>query len=313
MRHLVLMLILASGSAAANVASQSHRSQVAGIDLITYHTEVKDVVVILGSLPAGDAMAEPGNIAVPTLTGMMLDRGTKTLDKYAIAEQLDNVGAEIAFSTRARRQLIAEIIAQFEAFAATGLALDHCNAHKHFHLHPTIGRIMAFIGQRFGVRAVRVPAEPLSVLREVEPSTTRAPSLLTAPLAGLLKRQLRAAGLDYPDRVFGLRWSGAMTQARLAGLLRQLPEGLTEIYLHPATGAYAGSAPGYRYRDEMEALTAPDIVKAGRGGTVRLGGFVDFVGPAAAGSPAARSPAATSPATGGSHPPLRSEANQQSL
>jgi zinc protease len=66
--------------------------------LITYRTEVKDVVVILGSLPAGDAMAEPGNIAIPTLTGMMLDRGTKALDKFAIAEQLDNVGAEIAFS-----------------------------------------------------------------------------------------------------------------------------------------------------------------------------------------------------------------------
>jgi zinc protease len=43
-------------------------------------------------------MAEPGNIAIPTLTGMMLDRGTKKLDKFAIAEQLDNVGAEIAFS-----------------------------------------------------------------------------------------------------------------------------------------------------------------------------------------------------------------------
>src|ERR1700722_2990709 len=99
MRQLTLMaLILASGGAAANVASQSHRSQVAGIDLITYRTDVKDVVVILGALPAGDAMAEPGNIAIPTLTGMMLDRGTKTLDKFAIAEQLDNVGAEIAFS-----------------------------------------------------------------------------------------------------------------------------------------------------------------------------------------------------------------------
>jgi hypothetical protein len=43
-------------------------------------------------------MAEPGNIAIPTLSGMMLDRGTKTLDKFAIAEQLDNVGAEIAFT-----------------------------------------------------------------------------------------------------------------------------------------------------------------------------------------------------------------------
>ncbi len=99
MRHyLGTALLLASAAAAANVAEQSHRTQVAGIDLITYRTDVKDVVVVLGSLPAGDAMAEPGNIAIPTLTGMMLDRGTKMLDKFAIAEQLDNVGAEIAFS-----------------------------------------------------------------------------------------------------------------------------------------------------------------------------------------------------------------------
>lgn len=99
MRHYILtVLFFVSGAAAANVAQQSHRSQVAGIDLITYHTDVKQVVVILGSLPAGDAMVESGNIAIPTLTGMMLDRGTKSLDKFAIAEQLDNVGAEIAFT-----------------------------------------------------------------------------------------------------------------------------------------------------------------------------------------------------------------------
>ncbi len=60
----------------------------AGIDLVTYHTNVKDVVVILGVLPAGDAMAESGNIAIPTLSGMMLDRGTKTLDKFAIAREI---------------------------------------------------------------------------------------------------------------------------------------------------------------------------------------------------------------------------------
>jgi zinc protease len=97
-QYLLTALLLASGAAAANDADQSHRSQVGGVDLVTYHTDVKDVVVILGSLPAGDAMAEPGNIAIPTLAGMMLDRGTKSLDKFAIAEQLDNVGAEISFS-----------------------------------------------------------------------------------------------------------------------------------------------------------------------------------------------------------------------
>jgi zinc protease len=55
-------------------------------------------VVILGVLPAGDAMGDPGNIAIPTLAGMMLDRGTKTLDKFAIADRLDSVGAQISFA-----------------------------------------------------------------------------------------------------------------------------------------------------------------------------------------------------------------------
>jgi len=87
----------AASAATANTADHARRSQVAGIDLITYRTDVRDVVVILGSLPAGDAMGEPGNIATPTLTGMMLDRGTKALDKFAIADRLENVGAEISF------------------------------------------------------------------------------------------------------------------------------------------------------------------------------------------------------------------------
>jgi zinc protease len=92
------MLFAAGSAAAATMAEQTHRAKVAGIDLLTYHSNVKDVVVILGVLPAGDAMAESGNIAIPTLSGMMLDRGTKTLDKFAIAEKLDNVGAEIGFT-----------------------------------------------------------------------------------------------------------------------------------------------------------------------------------------------------------------------
>lgn len=186
------------------------------------------------------------------------------------------LGAAIAWSPRTRRQLTAEITAQFEAFGATGLPLDHCNAHKHFHLHPVVGGLMASIGERFGVRSVRVPEEPLSVLRKIDPSISRSASWVTAPFARLLKRRLRAAGFATSDRVFGLHWSGGMTRQRLGGLIEHLPEGLSEIYLHPATGAYAGSAPGYRYREELEALVSPEIVRACRNGMVRLGGFADF-------------------------------------
>lgn len=189
---------------------------------------------------------------------------------------MTRLGIEIALSARTRRELAAEITAQFEAFVATGLPLDHCNAHKHFHLHPVVGGMMASIGGRFGARSVRVPGEPLPVLRKIDPSIPRSASEVTAPFARLLKRRLRAAGIATPDRVFGLRWSGAMTRKRLGGLVEHLPDGLSEIYLHPATGAYAGSAPGYRYREELEALLSPEIGGACRNGAVRLGGFADF-------------------------------------
>jgi zinc protease len=96
--YFVPVLMLASAGAEAGMAGQGQRESVGGIDVITYPTGVKDVVVILGALPAGDAMGAPGNIAVPTLAGSMLDRGTKSLDQFAIAEQLDAVGAAISFA-----------------------------------------------------------------------------------------------------------------------------------------------------------------------------------------------------------------------
>jgi zinc protease len=86
-----------AGAAPASMASRGHRADTVGIDVVTYPTHVRDVVVVLGALPAGDAMAGSGNAAVPSLTGMMLDRGTTLLDKFAIAERLEDVGATISF------------------------------------------------------------------------------------------------------------------------------------------------------------------------------------------------------------------------
>ncbi len=65
-----------------------------------------------------------------------------------------------------------------------------------------------------------------------------------------------------------------MTIGRLRGLIENLPAGLTEIYAHPATAdAYPGSAPGYRYREEFAALTAPETIAAIKRAGVRTGGF----------------------------------------
>jgi hopanoid biosynthesis associated protein HpnK len=183
-------------------------------------------------------------------------------------------GATMFFHPVARRQLEAEIAAQFQAFADTGLPLDHVNAHKHFHLHPTIAGLILRIGARHGLRAARVPVEPAGVLAAVEPGAGRGgPSPLDL-MARALRGRFRRAGLTVPDAVFGLRWSGAMTAPRLRGLIAHLPPGFSEIYLHPATAAtYPGSAPGYRYQEELAALTAPEVIEALERSKIPSGGF----------------------------------------
>jgi hopanoid biosynthesis associated protein HpnK len=183
----------------------------------------------------------------------------------------------IAVDPTVRRQVAYEIVAQFEAFVATGLRLDHVDCHKHWHLHPIISGLILDIGQRYGMTALRVPSEPVHVLRLIEKQTSSRLSWLTSTCAALLKARVRRRRLLAADRVFGLAWSGAMTEMRLAGLLAHLPDGLTEIYFHPATSNwFSGAVPGYRYTDELAALVSPRIVLAARGRDIRLIGYSDL-------------------------------------
>jgi len=185
------------------------------------------------------------------------------------------MGAAIFFRPAVRRQLAAEIEAQFERFAATGLPLDHVNAHKHYHLHPTIASLILAIGRRYGMRAARAPVEPRGVLRRVEPAPAAID--IAAPWARLVRHRLRRHGMVVPDQVFGLAWSGAIEPRRLAGLIGVLPEGLSEIYLHPATDDdWPSHAPGYRYRAELAALLDAGVLNALKAAGVTRGRFADF-------------------------------------
>lgn len=246
--------------------------------------------LMVGAPAAADAVARARRM--PSLRvglHLVLVEGLAVLPAASVSDLVDSrgqfrsglarAGVGMFFSPRARAQLSAEIEAQFQAFRATGLALDHVNAHKHFHLHPTVGNLMLGIGQRYGMRAARVPLEPRDVLAKIEPGTKLNSQWLTLPFARRLRRRLRENGVLAPDHVFGLRWSGRMTKDRLLGLINNAPKGLSEIYLHPATaGSFEGAAQDYCYREEFAALTAPEVVAMARDPSVKLGGFGDFLG-----------------------------------
>jgi chitin disaccharide deacetylase len=198
----------------------------------------------------------------------------------AFDDNMLRAGLRFFFSRRARRQLAAEIRAQFMAFRATGLALDHVNAHKHMHIHPTVAALVIAVGREFGMRAVRVPAEPWGALRRAAAAEAgRVLPPLYAPWIALLRRRLKRAGLAVNDHLLGLAWSGAMTEPRMLRLLAALPAGASELYCHPAveqTPALARTMPAYRPAEELAALVSPRVRRAIDSGGIELVSYADL-------------------------------------
>jgi len=182
--------------------------------------------------------------------------------------RLVGAGLNFFFRPGVRRQLEAEIRAQFLAFQETGLLLDHVNAHNHMHLHPTVLGLILKVGREFGLRAMRVPYEP------VFPSWRASRRGLVSKLAGwmllypwiqILKVRLRRAGIRCNDFVFGLNDSGHLHQDIFLRLLSYVPQGVTEIYCHPATRRCAEldrTMPDYEHEQEFKALVSPAVREA---------------------------------------------------
>ena len=189
---------------------------------------------------------------------------------------MTRLGFEIFVRRKVREQVAAEIEAQFAAYQATGLPLDHVNAHHHFHVHPTIAAEILDTGQRYGMRALRTPLEPTRTLNRIEAHGSIGNDTITHTFAALLRMRARKSRLIAPDQVFGIAWSGAMTEKRVAALLQALPDGISEMYFHPATtNDFDGATRGYRYTDELAALTAPAVRECVRSARASIGGFVD--------------------------------------
>jgi len=181
----------------------------------------------------------------------------------AFATDLFSAGVRYFFTPGIRKELEAEIRAQFAAFAATGLPLDHVNAQNHMHVHPTVLSLILKVGREYGVRAIRIPREPFwpswRAMRSEGPAR-----LLTAacllPWLSLMRLRLRMAGIATNDYVFGMHETGHMTPSRVRAFIAHLPRGTSELYFHPATHTWPEAfPPDYDFAGEFAALVDPHV------------------------------------------------------
>ncbi len=164
----------------------------------------------------------------------------------------------------------AELRAQIEKFLATSLHPTHLDSHMHTHMHPRVLPVVIRLAKEYRIRWVRTPWE------EFQP-VLRWP--IFAVLGRRARRQLRAAGLQTPERGVGVLHPGQLTENFLVNYLQHLPEGVTEIFFHPATESNAALRDcqlGYQHAGELQALCSPAARKLIETSGIKLVSFGDL-------------------------------------
>lgn len=157
----------------------------------------------------------------------------------------------------------AELAAQVAKIVTAGVTPSHFDSHQHLHALPGIFAIVTDLAGRYGVRALRKPAESLTYFGGMKASAGRVIGRSgLSLLAGWTMRSEKMAGLKAPQYFFGMLAGGQMNLARLKRVLDSLPDGDAEVMTHPGMNGASLAAVfswQYQWESELQALTSPEI------------------------------------------------------
>jgi hopanoid biosynthesis associated protein HpnK len=189
-----------------------------------------------------------GHSALPSgkIPGLVNSRGEFSNNPVA-------VGMNYFFKRSLREHLRAEIHAQFEKFHKTGLPLDHVNGHLHFHLHPTIFKILMEDTEKFKIRHLRLTRDCLARSRRMTQGklfTRVTHAAIFEMLSSRARKPLQQHGIKRAQITFGLLQDSRVDEKYVLKLLDVLPPGDSELYSHPSLG---------EFKHEFDALISPRV------------------------------------------------------
>jgi predicted glycoside hydrolase/deacetylase ChbG (UPF0249 family) len=170
----------------------------------------------------------------------------------------------VAALAMGRIRVYDELAAQLRRIADTGLRPTHLDTHKHTHVAPPVLDAVARVAEEFGVQWVRRPFDfPLHALRQGVPRMKR----LTSDALGLMRRRfhrvLAEHGCLTTDHFAGFQITGRFRTQELIELMAVIPQGSTELMVHPGRCGPALRAARTRLKEsreaELAALVAPEV------------------------------------------------------
>lgn len=157
-----------------------------------------------------------------------------------------------------------ELAAQLQKIEATGIPISHVDSHQHMHTLPGIIDIVLDLAARAGIRAVRTPRTPLfaGAFGGLGQLVGR---LGLSTLARLAACKAHRRGLLTPDNFAGIVAGEAVSEGELLHLIAHLPQGTTEVMMHPGMKndvLQEDSGWQHDFEAELAAILSPRVGEA---------------------------------------------------
>lgn len=191
----------------------------------------------------------PVSQGCPTL----LDASGVFTGKYGIRERLKTGKVNLE---EARR----EIVAQIQKLVDAGVRPTHLDGHQHVHVYPGLPEVVAAAAKAFGIRWIRCPLSDDTASPSFSPQN--AGDLMEyAQLGAKARKVFEASGLRCTDHFRGAVLARAVSREGVEGMLRRLPEGVTEYMTHPGYSGGDDTFAGPDRELELRILTSPEFLR----------------------------------------------------
>jgi predicted glycoside hydrolase/deacetylase ChbG (UPF0249 family) len=153
-----------------------------------------------------------------------------------------------------------EAALQIERLLDAGISITHIDGHQHVHIFPSALPTVAETARDHGIRRMRIPDETVPSGDQTLPADLLEEARRFGSLGREARKILAGTGIVSSDHFRGLLLKGRLSVETLLAELGQLPDGLTELMVHPgrvpAEDPFSAFSSPERER-ELEALLDP--------------------------------------------------------
>ena len=162
-------------------------------------------------------------------------------------------------------QLYAECEAQISRAMSLGLNITHLDSHQHLHTLPGVTPICLELMKKYHIHRMRYPGEAFAFTGGYDAGLFRRVAKCGLTVCAMLaRRRAKCYNVMMPEHFFGMLAGGHMEERYFLNILRALPDGVSEIMVHPGCDAAAlGSVYDWQYHweDELASVTSLETMR----------------------------------------------------